>query len=157
MTVWCMISCTGLIDYDVDYQTMNGERYCQILQHKVIPFFTQRRHSQKLYQQDGAPPHYSISARKLLDDKMRGRWIGRRGPTEWPPRSPDLSVCDFFFWGALRDRVYRHRPNNKDQLARRIEEEIQNFPQVMFDNAYKSFLRRVDACIGSNGLQFEQN
>ena len=121
VTVWCMLSSTGVIDYNIDFQTMNGERYCQVLQDKVIPFFTQRRHSQKLYQQDGAPAHYSVAARKLLDDNMPGRWIGRRGPIEWPPRSPDLSVCDFFFWSALRDKVYTHRPTNKHQLARRIE------------------------------------
>ena len=25
-----------------------------------------------------------------LDKHFAGRWIGRRGPTEWPPRSPNL-------------------------------------------------------------------
>ena len=24
------------------------------------------------------------------------RWLGRRGPHEWPARSPDLTPCDFF-------------------------------------------------------------
>ena len=42
VTVWCMLSSTGVIDYNIDFQTMNGERYCQVLQDKVIPFFTQR-------------------------------------------------------------------------------------------------------------------
>jgi hypothetical protein len=26
-----------------------------------------------------------------------GRWIGRRGPTEWPLRNPGLVACDFFY------------------------------------------------------------
>jgi hypothetical protein len=28
------------------------------------------------------------------------------GPARKPPRSPDLTVCDFFLWGYVKDRVY---------------------------------------------------
>jgi hypothetical protein len=28
------------------------------------------------------------------------RWIGRRGPTAWPPFSPDLNPLDFYLWGT---------------------------------------------------------
>ncbi|KAL4118985.1 hypothetical protein QTP88_011863 [Uroleucon formosanum] len=24
----------------------------------------------------------------------------------WPPRSPDLTVCDFFLWGYVKEKVY---------------------------------------------------
>ena len=24
----------------------------------------------------------------------------------WPPRSPDMTVCDFFMWGLVKDNVY---------------------------------------------------
>jgi hypothetical protein len=24
----------------------------------------------------------------------------------WPPRSPDLTPCDFFLWGFFKDRVF---------------------------------------------------
>jgi len=24
----------------------------------------------------------------------------------WPPRSPDLSLCDFFLWGFAKDTVF---------------------------------------------------
>jgi len=89
-----------------------------------------------------SPLQYGIAARKLLDDKMRGLWIGRKGPTEWPPRSPDLSVCDFHFCELSSEtKCSKHRPNYTQKLSRRIEEEIQNFPPWMFSNAYKSFWR----------------
>jgi len=26
--------------------------------------------------------------------------------TCWPPRSPDLTPCDFFLWGCIKDRVF---------------------------------------------------
>ncbi|EFN82469.1 hypothetical protein EAI_04729, partial [Harpegnathos saltator] len=37
---------------------------------------------------------------------------GRRGPIEWPPRSPHLSHNDYFLWGHLKDRVYKTKPQN---------------------------------------------
>jgi hypothetical protein len=33
-----------------------------------------------------------------LDVKFPGRWIGRGGPIAWPPRSPDLTPLDIFFF-----------------------------------------------------------
>jgi hypothetical protein len=34
-----------------------------------------------------------------------GRWVGRGGPTAWPPRSLDLTPR-FFAWGFIKDVVY---------------------------------------------------
>ncbi len=51
----------------------------------------------------------AIPVRAWLDEKFPGRWIGRRGPIEWPTRSPDLSPCDFFLWGYLKNIVYQER------------------------------------------------
>jgi Transposase. len=48
------------------------------------------------FQQDGAPPHYGVQVREYLNNTFTGRWIGRRGTIEWPPRSPDLTPLDFF-------------------------------------------------------------
>jgi len=32
--------------------------------------------------------------------------ISRFGDVPWPPRSPDLSTCDFFFFGVFWNRVF---------------------------------------------------
>ena len=50
----------------------------------------------------------SLSAR-FLNEHLPKR-IGCAGQNEqvfckWPPRSPDLTVCDFFLWGYVKDRV----------------------------------------------------
>jgi len=42
-----------------------------------------------------------------------GRWVGRAAATDntfctWPPRSPDLTVCDFFLWGFVQGQCLRH-------------------------------------------------
>ncbi|PSN38338.1 hypothetical protein C0J52_12684 [Blattella germanica] len=63
------------------------------------------------YQHDGAPSHYHLAVRAFLDDahyhlairafpddNLQGRRIGRRGPIEFPPRSPNLTPMDFYLW-----------------------------------------------------------
>jgi hypothetical protein len=44
--------------------------------------------------QEGAPPHFAIPVRTRLDKHFPGRWIGRRGLTEWPPRSHRHIQCN---------------------------------------------------------------
>jgi hypothetical protein len=37
--------------------------------------------------------------------------------TRWIPRSPDLTTCDFFLWGYVKDRVYEPPiPATMDEL-----------------------------------------
>ena len=102
VAVWAMMDNTGVLSFDISCQTMNGERYCAVLKDHVIPFFQWAENRHRFYQQDGAPPHYSSAARAILDKNLPNRWIGRRGPIEWPPRSPDLSrLPAIFSCGAL--------------------------------------------------------
>ena len=54
------------------------------------------------FQQDRAPPYWSFIVRDFLNDQFPERWIGRGGPISWPPRSPDLTPLDFFFWGYVK-------------------------------------------------------
>ena len=46
--------------------------------------------------QDGAPAHRSYLVRDLLLEMFQDRVISRDSNTEWSPRSPDLTPCDFF-------------------------------------------------------------
>ena len=55
-----------------------------------------------VFQQDGAPPHWKLEVRGYLNGELPQRWIGRKGNGDlaihpWPPRSPDLTVCEFFY------------------------------------------------------------
>jgi hypothetical protein len=81
-----------------------------------------------IFQQDGAPPHYHNDVRDYLNDELPQRWIGRAGGEDnclakWAPRSPDMTPCDFFLWGYLKDRVYvPSLPQNLEELKRRIRE-----------------------------------
>ena len=47
-----------------------------------------------MFQQDGAPPHFAITAGDYLNRTFPGRWIG--SPRMWSSRSPDLTPLDLF-------------------------------------------------------------
>ncbi|GFX82998.1 uncharacterized protein TNCV_4938681 [Trichonephila clavipes] len=59
-----------------------------------------------------APPHSSVNMQDYLDEDLPHRWIGRamdynKPFTQWPPRSPDVTHCDFFLGGVyLRNTVF---------------------------------------------------
>ena len=62
------------------------------------------------FQQDGSPAHYK-DVRGYLNRNLPQSWIGRTGKEgdalmRWPPRSPDLTPCDFFFCGFVKDAVF---------------------------------------------------
>jgi len=61
-----------------------------------------------IFQQDGSPAHYKY-VRGYLNRNLPQMWIGRTGKEDdalmrWPPRFPDLTPCDFFFWGVCEGR-----------------------------------------------------
>lgn len=155
LTVWACIGFRGLIDYDISPNTMNGESYCEILQQKVVPYF-QRRH-EMWYQQDGAPPHFCLRAREILNTELAGRWIGRRGAVDWPARSPDLTACDYWLWSYLRQKVYT--PGvvfpNRDALQQRIIHELESIPLEMYRKSIRNFQERLRKCIANQGGYFE--
>ncbi|GBL90507.1 hypothetical protein AVEN_179430-1 [Araneus ventricosus] len=64
-----------------------------------------------IFQQEGAPPHWSAIVSDFLNRELPHRWIGRAGLDDvpllpCPPRSPDLTPCDFFLWCYVKDKVY---------------------------------------------------
>ena len=68
--------------------TVNGENYLEILCEVVVPQLqTKPDFDELFFQQDGAPPHYALRVRDYLNEVLPQRWFGRRGSSEWLPRS----------------------------------------------------------------------
>ncbi|EFN77201.1 hypothetical protein EAI_10973, partial [Harpegnathos saltator] len=42
--------------------------------------------------------------------------MNRKEGTNREARSPDMNPLDFFFWGYLKDRVYKTKSQNLDNL-----------------------------------------
>jgi len=107
------------------------------------------------FQQDGCPAHTSRVARERLNEMFPDKWIGKYGPHHWPPRSPDVSVLDYYLWGRLKDLVYRERPTTRDDMIRRIRLAIRSLHVDEILHATNNFEKRVLACIEANGGHFE--
>ncbi|KAJ4449697.1 hypothetical protein ANN_01101, partial [Periplaneta americana] len=106
---------------------------------------------------DGAPAHFSRTARRYLDRRFPVRWIGRGGPIAWPPRSPDLNPLDFYLWDHLKSLVYSSPVPDLESLRNRIvacSEDIRNTPGV-WDHVRRSMRHRCEVCIQAGGGHFE--
>lgn len=164
LNVWCgLVGDTILGPYFFE-GTLNGEMYLEFLQFELLPaliaLFPDRQEPdlpdrQLFFQQDGAPPHYAAPVRAFLDEVFHGRWIGRRGPIEWPARSPDLNPLDYFLWGYLKSKVYVNRPVNLEDLRERIRTEIRAIPPEVVRNVQREFIYRLGHCLAVNGAHFE--
>lgn len=155
LTVWAMISHNGLCALDISHETMDGARYLTILKEKVYPYLRHRK--QLIFQQDGAPAHFHHTIREFLDEKLPMRWMGRRGSLcEFPPRSPDLTVCDYWLWGHIKERVYSQgKFSSLELLENAIRAELEAIPKEMYENSVNNFKTRCAACVDNQGYYFE--
>lgn len=70
----------------------------------------------------------------------------------WPPRSPDLTVCDFFLWGYIKDKVYvPPLPTNLEELKIRIKDAV----NAVTPDIISKFDYRIDVCRAAGGGHIE--
>ena len=94
------------------------------------------------------PQHYTaLAPMNVLQNIFPGRLISRFGDVPWPPRSPDLSSCDFFLWGYLKGRFYTHKPRNLNELKDAIQQEVLTVDQQLLGWAMDDFKRRIENCV----------
>jgi len=105
INVWCGIVHDQLIGPFIFQERLTGQTYLQFLEEELptlledVPLATRR---QLCFQHDGAPrpPHFSNAVSTYLNEQFPNKWIGRGGPINWPPRSPDYTPLDFCIWGG---------------------------------------------------------
>ena len=95
ITVWCGLSPRGLIGPFFFKGTVTGAMHLDMFQTSILPAIRELYGDESFYlHQDGAAPYYHRDVRMYLDETLTGRWIGRRGAVQFPPRSPDLTPLD---------------------------------------------------------------
>jgi hypothetical protein len=88
---------------------------------------------------------------KTVRESLHGRVI-RHGL--WPLHSPDLTTCDFYLWGRLKDNLYKTNPNTLEDLRNNIRLEISTISgqeHQRVDNVFRSYTE----CIRSGGQHFQ--
>ena len=117
VTVWCGVTMRGIIgpfffeDENGNCVTVNSDRYKVMLEQFLFPKLKEMKMSRGVwFQQDGATAHTAKQCLTSLRGQFKCRLISRLGDVPWPPRSPDLTVPDYYLWGYLKDNVYRNKP-----------------------------------------------
>ena len=160
VTVWCAMGNFGVwgpyfFEEEGSTVTVTSDRYCEMLERflcpKVIRLLTDHNPDNVWFQQDGATSHSSRRSLGILRDMFPGHLVSLRGDIGWPPRSPDLTPCDFFLWGHVKSQVYQHRLANLEELKAAITHEINAIPQDMVERAMVNFRERLQNCIDIGG------
>ena len=165
-TVWIGLCGDGsLIGPFFFERNVTGLTYLEILKEKVFPavlgtfprHFVNGSFQRLWWAQDGAPAHRTAEVREWLTEFFSQRIIALNHPVEWPPRSPDLTPCDFFLWGYLKSKVYTSPPATIDDLIQRIEREVETLKRNprLVRRAVHDMIRRVNLCVESDGRHIE--
>ena len=89
---------------------LNGRTYLEIMNNFVFPGLLQNypaAHDENVFEniwwsQDVAPAHRKRVVRDRLTELFPERLVALGHNIKWPARSPDLTPCDIFLWGHLK-------------------------------------------------------
>ena len=170
ITVWCAISAQGILGpyfYEENNRTVTvtGARYHRMLRFNytqdLLTLCTQTGADpqKQWFMQDGARPHITALVRIFLTDPARfgTRTIGDRLAHHWPARSPDITPCDFFLWGYVKDQI-RHLGilPNRDALKAAVTNVIRGLDQQICTRACHSVVKRLQVLRIRGGRHIEQ-
>jgi hypothetical protein len=107
--------------------------------------------------QDGAPAHRLIAVGDRLRELFGHRVIALHHQVEWPPRSPDLTPCNFFLWGYLKNKVYTSPPRDLNDLQNHIRHEVEALRKnpALIRRTFQAMRRRCQLCIDRDGGHVE--
>ena len=130
VTVWCAVAPFGIIGpYFFEENgvtvTFYSARYIEMITNFLRPELRRRRINcaNVWFQQDGATAHTANESMTIVRNMFPGHLTSLSGDVPWPPRSPDLSTCDFFLWEYLKSRVYAHKSRTLNGLKEAIRQE----------------------------------
>ena len=167
LNVWAALCGNGLLIGPYFFeQNVDGIAYLRMLNEFVFAQLAVHFNNQywegmfrgPWWAQDGAPAHRLIQVRDRLNEVFgNDRVIGLGHNVEWPPRSPDLTPCDFFMWGYLKGKVYSTPPQDIDELRQRIVEECHALREqpAIIRRAVQDMHRRTMLCVARNGGHVE--
>ncbi|GFW12757.1 uncharacterized protein TNCV_3884671 [Trichonephila clavipes] len=131
-------------------ETVTSERYVTILEFFVATQqVLKNRPRTEWFMQDGARPHRTEQVFRFLDEYFGNRVIALEYPkftgagTDCPPYSPDLTPCDYFLWGTLKDIVYSKHPATLDELESAICVACESISVETLRNVMANFILRL--------------
>ena len=155
LNVWAGMFHDELIGpFFFDENTINQTNFLHMLENYTYPLLITRQ-PDVMFQLDGAPAHWGLKVRAFFNATFPGRWIGRDGPTPWPPRSPDINPLDFFLWGYVKTRVYKTPVPDLKNLKHRIRQAFGEVTNNMSDNTWRELALRLQVLQENGGGHVE--
>jgi len=99
--------------------------------------------------------HTEVHIRRFLEASFPNGWIGRDGPTPWPPRSPDITRLDFYLWGYVNDKVLSTPVQDITNLKARITDAFVTITEDMLENTWREIDYRLDVLRATEGAHAE--
>lgn len=158
INVWCGILDDRIVGPIFYEENLNGAKYASIIENDLAALLDELPLQYRVgmwFQQDGCPSHTSIVARNKLNAMFPGQWIGKYGPVNFPPRSPDLTVLDYYLWGRIKDIVYTRRPTTREDMMERIRTAMASLEPAEIRRAVDCFRGRIRLCAQQNGAHLE--
>jgi len=150
VNVFCAISsCKVYAPFFFVEPTVNGINYLDTLQLWLMPQL-QEDGKDFIFQKEGAPPHFHFDVCAHHNANLPGRWIGLASHSDsplltWPLQSLDLTPCNVFLWGYIKDRVYvPPMPRDLSQLRQRIVEAVAAIYCQMLQCVWQELDYRID-------------
>ena len=131
--------------------TVNGDRYRALLNEFLFTKIEEKGIGNISFQQDGITCHTAEATFDVLRPDFEDRIISRRAEVVWPHRNCDLTLLDYYLWGAVKDKCYADKPKTIDALKDNIREAIGEIRLHTIDNVLQNWPHRVGSCIASRG------
>lgn len=159
VTIWAGVSHDHIFGPYFFPSTVTADSYEAMLTEIFLPDLLQRFPTTDglWFQQDGAPAHTAHSPKVMLESNFGIRVISKGFSHEWPPRSPDLTPCDFYLWSAVSELVYATGSySSTAELRDALVAAFNTLRQSHMDHVKAAVLsvpQRLRDCIALNGCQ----
>jgi hypothetical protein len=146
--VWCALNARRIVGPVFFNETINSERYVQVILRQFFPDLTEEKRFYGWFQQDSDSAHtvrIRVSMQALSDvfgDRIISRGI-------WPVLSPDLNPCNFFLMGLFEGQGTNSNPR-REELTENIRTEITNIPAEPLQMVNQNFCR-CEECLRVEG------
>ncbi|KAF2351812.1 Transposase Tc1-like [Trinorchestia longiramus] len=142
--VWGCFSSSWVDKVHIIEGTMNGRKYCEILEEQLLPSarLLKLKRGWK-FQQDNDPKH-TVNETK---ERLRMEEINI---LEWPSQSPDMNQIENL-WRELKLKIQKRDPNNITELKEICTEEWNKIAPETCKRLVVNYYKRLEAIINNKG------
>jgi hypothetical protein len=123
-----------------------GTSICNMITAFLWPQLDSMDKEDMWFQHDCATCHNVRKTTEFLREKFPGRVILHNGDQNWPPRSCNLTPCNFFLWGFVKSHVYANKPQIIPELKAEIQHVIGEIELQLCRNVIENFVKRARVC-----------